>query len=236
MPVKRIIILANSVKKREHCIAGREVIERRGVVTYGDWIRPVSRRGEGELSWSDCRFPDGKTPKIFDVVDIPLEAHEGSASQPENWFIDPTRHWKKVDFDDEDIPPVNVDVPDTLWIDPGGRNDRIAPDALARIKCKQSLYLVNVTQFRIQIGWKEWEGRHTRRRRALFRYRGRDYDFSLTDPMMDKNCSPFPQPTEGTKTIRLGSGSNQVLCVSLAPPFLGFHYKIVATVIEPNDE
>ncbi|MGD0464112.1 MAG: hypothetical protein ABSB74_16645 [Tepidisphaeraceae bacterium] len=70
------------------------------------------------------------------------------------------------------------------------------------------------------------------RRRALFNYNGRPYEFSLTDPVMDKYCSPFPKPEDGIKTVELDSAGNCLLCVSLTPPFNDYHYKIVATVIE----
>ena len=119
MPVKRIAIFANSVKKTQHCIAGRELVDRGGVLTFGDWIRPVSRHGQGELSWSDCRFPSGRTPRIFDVVDIPLAEREGSDCQPENWFIDPNRLWSDVTIEGN-LPDPRVDWPGSLWLEPQG--------------------------------------------------------------------------------------------------------------------
>jgi hypothetical protein len=232
MPIKRIHILANSVKKSQHCIAGRELIEHNGKLVFGDWIRPVSRHGEGELSWTDCRFPNGKTPKIFDVVDMELEEHEGSASQPENWFINTDKQWKKVDIEEDQLPELVVDTPQRLWQEPGGRGDRISIDALKALKCGRSLYLIQVSRLRLQLGWRSYQNKQSRRRRALFEYRGQDYDFSLTDPRMDKYTSPFPKPEDGTKTIKVDSGGECLLCVSLTPPFQGYHYKIVATVIE----
>lgn len=140
---------------------------------FGQWIRPVSRKGEGELSFSDIRFQNGELPKIFDVIDIPVEEHEVSASQPENWFINPQKHWIKVKGYEDDIPSVDTDSPPDLWIDPDGRDDRITPNALAKLQRGQSLYLIGVSQFLIKIEWHHWKRQH--RRRALFQYRGRDY-------------------------------------------------------------
>jgi hypothetical protein len=234
MPVKRVHILANSVKNGQHCIAGRELIDRGGRRLFGEWIRPVSRHGEGELSASDCRLPNGQTPKIFDVVDISVEEYAGSGSQPENWFIDPHQRWRPVKIEGK-LPEVIVDSPPLLWPHSSIRRDRISPEALANLNCRHSLYLIEVNDFRIQVGWRDYEGKLSTRRRALFRYNGRDYDFSLTDPVMtDKHCSPFPKPEDGIKTIMLDSGGDCLLCVSLTPPFNDYHYKIVATVIEPK--
>ena len=231
MPVKRVHILANSVKNSQHCIAGRELIERHGRRSFGEWIRPVSRHGEGELSSSDCRFPSGQTPKIFDVVDIPVEEYGGSGSQPENWFIDPHQQWRLVKIEVV-LPEVVVDSPPLLWPESSSRRDRISPEGLASLNCRHSLYLIEVNRFRIQAGWRDYEGTPRMRRRGLFMYNGRDYDFSLTDPAMEKYYRPFPKPEDGIKTIMLDSGGDCLLCVSLTPPFNDYHYKIVATVIE----
>lgn len=236
MPVKRLYVLANSRKKQGHCIAGMEIIEDEdGDAVFGDWIRPVSRHGEGELTYSDCRFPDGKTPNIFDVVDIDLEGNEGSKSQPENWFINPKACWKKVTADPDDIPKLDFDTPSKLWMAPDGRDDRISPDDLEKLKSRTSLYLIEVTNFRFHLSWKSWDGKASQRCRAMFDYRGKQYDFSMTDPVArEKYCSPFPKQDDGAKTVRLASGKDCILCVSITPSFNGYHYKIAATVIEDS--
>lgn len=232
MTTKRLIILANSIKKGGRCVAGREVLEKKGIVSFGDWIRPVSRKGEGELSVTDIRLKGGDLPKIFDVVDVPIQEREVSASQPENWFIDPQKYWIEVEGYEDDLPSVDAETPQDLWVDPSDSTDRITPAKLAELSRGQSLYLIEVTQFRIKIEWNSWNSRH--RRRALFRYKGRDYDFGLTDPEMDSHCLPFPA-SGSDKVVKLDTGGHKVLCVSLTPEFKGNHYKIVATVIEPDE-
>lgn len=231
MPTKRLYILANSVKNSQHCIAGRELIDDRGKLAFGGWVRPVSRHGEGELSWNDCRFPDGNTPAIGDVVDIPLLGYAESAAQPENWIMDPKTTWRKVVVDPEILPNWVVDSPSRLWMAIGERADRISPAALAKLKSPASLYLIRATRFRVHLGWREWEGKQSKRRRALFDYRGTSYDFSLTDPEMDRFCVPFPTREEGERTVFLPGDGDYDLCVSLSAPFNGYHYKIVATVL-----
>ncbi len=232
MSTKRLIILANSIKAGGRCVAGRKVHEQKGVVYFGDWIRPVSRTGQGELSLGDIGFNDGSLPKVSDIVDIPVEAPEGSESQPENWYIDPKQYWVKVDDYEESLPSVDVDSPPDLC-DRARRApvDRITPTSLAKLDRGQSLYLIDVSRFRIKLEWNPWKRRH--QRRALFRYRGQDYELGLTDPEMDAHCLPFPAVGDD-KVIDLDS-RDKVLCVSLAPEFKGYHYKIVATVIEPDE-
>ena len=84
----------------------------------------------------------------------------------------------------------------------------------------------------MQLSWRKYDDRLSRRRRALFLYNAREYEFSLTDPEMDRICSPFPKPQDGVETVELDRGGECLLCVSLTAPFNGYHYKIVATVIE----
>jgi hypothetical protein len=230
MPTKRLLILANSVKKKQHCVAGRVVREDEEGVKYGKWIRPVSRKSEGELTAADCQFQNGRLPKVWEVVDVPLEECEESSSQPENWFIDPHSYWVKVgDQATLGFPPVYGDTPADLWIDKNARIDRISPDALATLDRKRSLYLVPVSDFQIQIDWNSYSGYH--RRRAHFRYAGTFYDLSLTDPEMEAHCTPFPARGR-SRTITMETGTDKMLCVSLSPPYRGHHYKIVATVLE----
>src|SRR5687768_14462946 len=124
MPTKRLLVLANSVKKGQHCVAGREVLHGPNGYSYGPWIRPVSRTGEGELTEADCALQNGGQPRVFDVVDIPLLKCEGSAAQPENWFIDPSKQWTKVgDHAALSMPGVNSETPPDLWLAPSGRAD-----------------------------------------------------------------------------------------------------------------
>ena len=64
MPVKTVLILANSVRHAPNaCVAGREVIDEGGERHFGDWVRPISMHGESrfavETSASccpDCRW------------------------------------------------------------------------------------------------------------------------------------------------------------------------------------
>jgi hypothetical protein len=230
MATKRVLILANSVKKGQHCIAGREIIDPGATMPYGNWIRPVSRQSEGELTRSDCAFENSQLPRVWDVVDVPVDECEGSVSQPENWFIDPTAFWVKVgDQPGFGLPLVYAENPPDLWFDPNDRVDRVSPVALAALNRNQSLYLVAVTDFRIEIDWHSYGGYH--RRRAQFRYASRHYDLSLTDPAMESHCSPFP-PRGQSKIVELPTGGDKILCVSLTPEFNGYHYKVVATVLE----
>jgi hypothetical protein len=80
--------------------------------------------------------------------------------------------------------------------------------------------------------YNEFEGRDQKKRRALFSYAGTDFDLAITDPDIDtKYFKPFPGPGSPPRTIQLES-NNCLLCISLTKPFHGYHYKLVATILE----
>jgi len=85
--------------------------------------------------------------------------------------------------------------------------------------------------FRFSIRTNTWEGVTRKQQRALFEYRGRPYNLSLTDPLIGRKYFPdFPKTAEGTIAPQLPV----VLCVSLTQEFkgLGYSFKVVATVLE----
>lgn len=83
MPLKKVFVLANSIKKRQRCIAGREIIKHHdGKEYWGEWIRPVTLHDEGAVSLSECRLQDGTIPVPLDVVHIPITSCENNSAQP----------------------------------------------------------------------------------------------------------------------------------------------------------
>lgn len=227
MPTKRLVILANSYKKGEHCVAGREIIDTDDVISYGNWIRPISNHGEGELTTKECTSENGQIVDVWHVADIPLQQPAPSPAQPENWLIEPNAPWTLVS--DIQLPQVPHDQPPDLWLS-GYSPDRISPAALAALGRNQSLYLIGVQNFHLKFQWSHFEnGYH--KRRALFTYNGQDYDLSITDPAMTKHFGEYPQRGVN-KTIELPSGNAPRLCISLTNPFNGAHFKVVATVLD----
>jgi len=88
--IKRIVCLANSYKTGGRCIAGKEVLAR----GYGGWIRPVSARATTEVWPSEYRYVNNESPKILDIIDIPLLSAAPQHHQTENHVIDAGR-WVK---------------------------------------------------------------------------------------------------------------------------------------------
>jgi hypothetical protein len=90
--VKRIVCLANSYKPPDgRCFADREVLGN----GFGGWIRPVSPRPTAEVAFSEYRYENNLSPRLLDILDIPLLNPDPRHHQTENHVIDAGR-WVKV--------------------------------------------------------------------------------------------------------------------------------------------
>jgi hypothetical protein len=198
-----IVILANSVKHHQHCVAGK-------CTATGQWMRPVSNANGAELSHAQaqCQNPHGTfNVKPLQKVIMSFSAHAPLAHQPENYVIDGSMWRQNYRISDGELNQY-LDQPDDIW----GNADRV-PHALissGQIVVGQSLYLIaveNLDLYRNQYN----------RRRASFSYRGTNYDLAVTDPNFDRI-------TQNNEAVR------GILCVSLGEEYQGDCFKLVATV------
>lgn len=232
MPVKQIIVLANSIKKRHRCVAGRElIVNRAGRESWGAWIRPVTDHDEGAITISECRLTDNTIPLPFDVIQVPLTAAENNITQPENWYIKQSTQWRKISTLSNNEAQKLIETPKDLWLEPGVKQDRVTSKFLLARKSHQSLYLIRPVHFHFSVEISAWDGIRKKQLRAVFNYNGKPYNFSMTDPLISqKYFRNFGQVNSGE--VELEPNDDLLICVSLTPEFNGHHYKIVATVIE----
>lgn len=199
-----LVILANSVKHHQHCVAGKNTAN-------GQWIRPVSNTAGAELSHAQarCRNPYGS----FDVrplqkVIMSFTDHAPLPHQPENYVIDNSDWVQHYRIADHELSRY-LDRPNDLW----GTTDRIEYRSIVsgQIVIPQSLYLVMVDDLNLYMN-------QYNRRRAAFTYSGINYDLAVTDPNFDR-ITQNNQAVQG------------ILCVSLGGEYQGSSFKIVATIL-----
>lgn len=218
MLVKRIVCLANSRKMGDRCIAGREIRSSQ----VHDWIRPVSARPDGGVSLHEVTLDDGTVPAALDIIDVPLQRHEPDSFQQENWLLEPNARWKRVKTTAwsnlrrlaEPIAPLWIDEHHTAT----GVNDKI-PMSLA-IGLRSSLRLIRLDGLHLRV--------HPNARvQARFEHAGTPYHLWVTDPIYEARYQSA------------GPGSYEIgecyATVSLAEPFEGATYKIVAAIMERPD-
>jgi len=66
MNLTRIIVLANSWKHGDSCLAGIDI-------STGKWVRPVTNLDDGRVRNSDMKI-GMHSPQLLDILDIPLDA------------------------------------------------------------------------------------------------------------------------------------------------------------------
>ena len=234
MPVKRVLILANSIKKGQRCVAGRELLNNEGRAKLGKWVRPVSNLGEGELHRQHYTLRSRKPARVLDVVDMMLAQQQQDPGQPENWRIADHVPWYKVrSLDPVHLPRFEESPPD-LWLESTSHTDRISVEAQDRRFPQSSIVLIRPRNLKIRL-WQEhnaWKGCDQQKRAAVFTYAGQKYKLTITDPVFnDTFCTRFPAVRERPREFVPPGGDSSLLCISLTPPFNGYHYKVVASVL-----
>jgi hypothetical protein len=233
MQVKTVLVLANSFRRGGRCIAGRELLATAGS-RFGDWVRPISNQGEGELLLRHIRLGGGPPPRPLDVVRVPLTVPGSDPAHPEDWLV-ADEPWTRESPCSGAVMSSLIEHPTSLWHDPHRRSDRVSPALVASLPDHQSLYLVRPSNLRFR-AWREFDAARQRERqryRAIFDYGGIEYDLSLTDPVATDRFVPrLPSVGEPPQDFPCPLGERALLCVSLTPLFHGLHYKVVATVLE----
>jgi hypothetical protein len=207
-------------------VAGMEVLEAERGAGVGGWIRPVSARPTTELTQIECKCQNDETPRLLDILDVPLLRPAPQLHQTENHLIDDTRSWLKVGEFPRDSVSQLCDLPRSLWTNScstgAGSFDCISQREAAPEH--HSLMLIRPDDFTVRIDTID---RHKAGRsyRGNFTYKENYYSLKLTDPVARSAYAKHP---DGDYRVR-----DAYLCVSLTMPFLeeGRCYKLVAAVI-----
>lgn len=218
---KTIVCLANSIKHDPgRCVAGRVF----DGTHFGEWVRPVSIRPQGEISVQERQCSEGSEPGVLDVLAIQFIGPRPDNHQQENHVIDPDTRWRKVGSLDMTTAARAVEtVGGPLWENGHssayGTNDRI-PEVRAATMTR-SLYLVRPEGFVVSV---RTERNDRPRTRAQFTLEGHEYRLSITDPTVDGRRPVGEYPMDA------------LVCVSLGEIFEDFGggrnaYKLVAAVL-----
>ena len=142
--LKTIVILANSVKHHQHCVAGKCIVTK-------EWIRPVSSASGEALSDEQTKYinPHGEfSVKKKQKIEMRFESHNPLPNQPENYLISDNKWVQKYSIDNCELEDY-LDFPENLW----GKWKSVSYDELCSgdIVINQSLYLVKVTKLNLYL-------------------------------------------------------------------------------------
>ena len=227
--VKEILVLANSWKHEpSRCVAGRKIRDDGGTYSIHKWIRPVGTGQEGALLPNEFWLDIGRSVRVWDFVEISFSGKQNDPGQPENRLIDGAK-WKLIKKYQR--PPLThlIETPANLWLEPGVKTDRVSAAYLFANPPQFSLACIKPSKAALAFFTDGWG---KQKKRVYFTYNGAHYDLGLTDPVaVSQHCPKIPAQGEPALEVQLDV-SNMALCVSLPGPFNGFHYKLVATILQ----
>jgi len=198
-----VVILANSIKHRLRCVAGKSL-------TTGQWVRLVAD-AEGEAITEEQAKYDNVYGRYLarplQKISMDLNTAVPLRHQPENYLCEP--NWRQnYKLELADLPNL-ADHPVSLW----GEGGRVSADLILEnhLHIEQSLYLVQVTGL-------ELYRTDDNKRRIHFRYNNVEYDLPCT-------CTDFDKILDGEME------HHDYVVVSLGEDHQGHHYKIAATIL-----
>ena len=223
MRLDRIVCLANSYKHDNRCVAGISLVTRK-------WVRLIGRKVPCCLTRSEARYENGKDVCLLDVFEVEIDADCGSNHHPEDVLIAGTP-WRWVRRFDE---PSDVELlrsivtkePTVLQ----GYCDRIDTHRFASAAARVSLSLLGPED----LWWWIREESGKRRYRANFRlgHEGRiRYDLPVTDPAWLDQLNLMPTGIHPHSILCGNQATQTFLTASLSEAYEGFHYKLIAGVI-----
>jgi len=221
MPSVDLICLANSHKLNYRCVAGLRV-------DGGGWVRPVSDKEHGQLSYSQYRLPDHSEPHLFDILRVGLAHPRPLPYQPENWLVDDSA-WTLLER------PASSDyariVAAAVFRGPllFGSAGRSVPQSVFRGRpARESLLLVQPSDIRWRTEFNTYQLRNMPRVR--FQLGSVPYDLPLTDPAF---AGPLQRRDEGeyrSSEMGIRQDADILFTISLSEPYDGVCYKLIAGV------
>jgi hypothetical protein len=113
---KHLVILANSIRARKRCVAGKQLTPtQNNSYDVGPWIRLTDPRSQdGAVPDQSMLCPNHGFARVLEVVKVQFRSHCGKADHPEDWWYDPDKSWEFVERGDLTALPKLADIPETL--------------------------------------------------------------------------------------------------------------------------
>ena len=223
MCLDRIVCLANSYKHENRCVAGISLTTKR-------WVRLIGAETPGCLTVEQTCYADGKEAEVLDVFEAEVAESCATNSHPEDVLIAAkSLHLLRRFESSRDARFL------ASYLNKGPALLQSYGDRLYRRKIdgrplEHSLELIHPED----LWWWVRVDKGKRKNRALFRagstVRAR-YDLAVTDPQwLARLCGLSPGIYSHAEFFA-GTTPNTYLTISLSEAFEGFHYKLVAGVI-----
>lgn len=223
MSLDRILCLANSYKHGNRCVAGISLATKQ-------WVRLVGRQVPGCLTLRETSYPDGREAALLDVFEAELGYSCGSNCHPEDVLVS-DKPWQPIRrFDEHQDARFLAAFLSNRPVVLQGYGDRVTAHRVEETPMARSLELIDPED----LWWWIREENGKRKNRAIFRVSHISrirYDLSVTDPVWLEKMHSLPLGIYPHSRFFDGKPPKTLLTISLSEPFEGFHYKLVAGVV-----
>jgi hypothetical protein len=165
-------------------------------------------------------------PCLLDIISISFLGPRGRLHQTENWLLDPNASWsaaQRLRYEDLHL---FTDPPGPLWANGHSTaynvNDYVLAEEANNFNSSLKLIAVDSLQLSVFTTGADF-GNPKRRVQAIFSFNGEDYRLWATDSEIEDTYRPR---TDGTYDF-----GPCYLAISLANPWNGCCYKVVAGII-----
>ena len=223
MSFDRIVCLANSYKHDHRCVAGISVITKK-------WIRLVGHEVPGCLTVKESSYPNGNEAALLDVFEVQLGEKCGNNCHPEDVYA-ARQPWRFLYRFDE--PRYRLHFSSFVSKRPSvlqGYTDSVSEQRVLEVPRERSLELIQPDD----LWWWIREDSGKRKNRALFRVSQSSrvrYDLAVTDPVWLNRLKLLPTGIHPHSLLMGNEHSDTLLSVSLSEAFRGYHYKLIAGVV-----
>jgi hypothetical protein len=243
---KHILILANSIRAKKFCVAGKEVTPKEdGKYDIGPWIRLADAADpQGAVAYGNTiSTANGSSRAVrpLDIIKVTVTGPCGKQDHPEDWFFDTTKRWEIVNTAVHANLTDMQDTPTALWHDGSGAASVSAGYVRQMGKNAATLYLLKAPKEWHFLFWQNQvpdfnnpgQIKIKKHRELSFQYAGQYHEFSVTDPNFTTQHKIYNRMTDTPQLLKVPDPVNVFFCLSLTPEFNNHHYKIGATVFEP---
>ena len=230
-----MMILANSEKKGDKCVAGKRLtLNTNNTYNIHEWIRPVHpTTAEGEIPTRLTVFP-GHVLAPLDVVSIEFEGSAEDEHHPEDLVIVKGKPWELHPDIDAKYLPNFCDTPKELWGNEPSLSRCVPEGFVPAMPNPFTLCLIRPeAPCEIEAYYEPgWQGGVKLRKKLFLRHNGMRHEFDITDTVFTRRHKLAEQAKQGLFKMSLDDLEKVFLCLSLTPAFRGDHYKIAAAIIE----
>ena len=184
MSMTRIVVLANSWKHHDWCLAGIDLDTEK-------WVRPVTNLDDGRVPKTSMKL-GGYFPKLLDILEIPLDSTGPDFGfESENRIILPGQWHLKGKMTQKDIEkyakqPYYVLHNKKKYVTPGELRQK-------PFEKRVTLQLIRVDNFKVRDARRETADKHNWT--GVILSGGREIDVKITDPVFSKRLNSGHKPS-----------------------------------------